>query len=284
MFFDNFYIFATDQPTNLTMNKTKNFAKALYISSLVCFYGCLVAMAAYYFLLQIVDRHGETIGYPLKVNIASEASDTLISYKKGNKERIHSLNELNLYRQKTYNVMDDASYQKALVVQRLALYDDKDQDISTQFIETSYPYSTSKGELLVAPRDPVFAFLLAVRYYLGFYLAAFIFWQISRFFKTLGRDFSFHANLSARLRTIALSLIAYQLIMLSLSLINKHYLPKAETLTSVPTISGAETTTLRYFTYAEYDLQIIFFALGLLCISQLLGYGYNLQKENDLTI
>ncbi|MHA3789642.1 DUF2975 domain-containing protein [Flavobacterium hauense] len=266
------------------MNKTKNFAKALYIFSLVCFYGCLMAIVSIFCFSQLMSSHDVTTGYPLKVNIRSEAADTLISYKKGNKERIHSKNKLNLYRQKTYNVMNDASYQKALVVQRLALYDDKDQDISTQFMKTTYPFSHSKGEILVAPKDPVFAFMLAARYYLVFFLAAFIFWQMSRFFKALGRDFSFHVNLKVRLKTIAFSLMTYQLIMLILSLINMHYLPKAETLTSVPTISGAETATLRYSTYPEYDLQIIFFALGLLCIAQLLGYGYNLQKENDLTI
>lgn len=266
------------------MYKTKKFAKALYIVSLVCFYGCLLSIVFLYGASEMLNSHNETMGYPISVNVRSEVSDSIISYKKGNRERIHSINQLNLHRQRTYDVMEDDSYEKALIVQRMAIYDDKGKDMASQFTKTFSPYNHSRGEIYIAPKDKALSTVLAIRHYMAYLLAAFIFWHISRFFKALGKDFSFNANLKARLKRIAITLIAYQLIMLILSFVIMHYLPKAETLTSVPNISKGEIVTMTYRTYAEYDLQIIFFALGLLCIAQLLGYGQKLQNENDLTI
>lgn len=274
------------------MKSNIRFAKILYCISLIAYYICFVCLGLTFvisvFKFSFNGFNPKNIasyqGYAVESEIYIKDSDSIISYSYQNENKIACLKSSFFKSQKFDTILNNPKYKYSLISNRFIIYDKDSTDISASFGKVYNHQLNVKGSLHINPSNPLLIFLLEIRNYLVYILLSFIFWQISQFFKVLDKDFSFHINLKIKLKTIAFSLIGYQLIVFILSLIYMTYVSRAEVLTSIPNIGPAELLTITYKTSPEYNLQILFFALGLLCIAQLLGYGHKLQQENELTI
>ncbi|KFF07596.1 DUF2975 domain-containing protein [Flavobacterium reichenbachii] len=227
-------------------------------------------------------------GYQINTHIQLNIPDTLIFYnnkeartagsilKTGDKEFDKDFSE----------IKNDKKINKTYQINNFDVYSISDHDFNTkkEFNNVEPQNNFSDLSVIVNPKNYFLKGALLVKNYLSLVLGLFVSYQLMRLFKQLRTDFAFDQLLNKRIRNIGYSLVSFQIINMTISIITTQYLSTINYYHYIPTVENSKFQFMNLSTYVEYNWQTLFMGLCLVVLAKLLSYGYDLQNENELTI
>lgn len=225
-------------------------------------------------------------GYPIKARIQLNIPDTLIIYKSNfsSSAGIISKTDYKKYNKDFNKIKKDNRLDKTFQINNFAIYKDGFNDVSKEIDNVKIQDQDSEINIVINPKDVFFKSILMLKSYLALALLLFITYQCMHLFKQLNKSFVFDKQLNRRIQNIGFSLILFQAVKMIVSIISMQYLSRIDYHHYIPSIDNSDFTFMNLQIEVEYNLETLFLGLCLVVLAKLLGYGYNLQNENELTI
>lgn len=225
-------------------------------------------------------------GYPIKARIQLNIPDTLIIYKSNfsSSAGIISKTDYKKYNKDFNKIKKDNRLDKTFQINNFAIYKDGFNDVSKEIDNVKIQDQDSEINIVINPKDVLFKTILMLKSYLALALLLFITYQCMHLFKQLNKNFVFDKQLNRRIQNIGFSLILFQAVKMIVSIISMQYLSRIDYHHYIPSIDNSDFTFMNLQIEVEYNLETLFLGLCLVVLAKLLGYGYNLQNENELTI
>jgi hypothetical protein len=225
-------------------------------------------------------------GYLLKTKIQLHIPDTLIKYKNKLSTSFGTASKTGMKElDDNFNrIKKDNQLIKTYQINNFEIYNDQFKDIKKEFDNVKIQSETSELSIRVNPKNLFFKSILIIKNYSILALLLFVTYQCMHLFKELKSNFSFSKLLNKRIQNIGYSLVAYQMANTFFSIIIMQYLSRINYYHYMPSIKNSRFQFMDFSPAIEYNLEILFLGLCLLVLSKLLSYGYDLQKENELTI
>ncbi|MFE3867405.1 DUF2975 domain-containing protein [Flavobacterium sp. LS2P90] len=225
-------------------------------------------------------------GYPIKARIQLNIPDTLIIYKSNfsSSAGVISKTDYKKYNKDFNKIKKDNRLDKTFQINNFAIYKDGFNDVSKEIDNVKIQDQDSEINIVINPKDVFFKSILMLKSYLALALLLFIAYQCMHLFKQLNKNFVFDKQLNRRIQNIGFSLILFQAVKMIVSIISMQYLSRIDYHHYIPSIDNSDFRFMNLQIEVEYNLETLFLGLCLVVLAKLLGYGYNLQNENELTI
>lgn len=272
------------------MKQKNRLASRLYIITTAAFF--LTALFAIYIVAcdlfikptdSVVSFPNHNYGYSVPVKIQlNQSGDSTLTYHNSDHSKSGQIGVIKHSdaetRQMFKNILKDSAYNKTLTIDNLTIHNDE-KIINAEF--QNAVILKAEGYMILNPKNLGLKILLAVKNYFLLFTILFVLWSTRLFFKALTKDFSFSSTVSRRLWIVGNAILCYQVINWGLCLViqNFYQYMKVESLQS-----GHRIEMYTLYPDTEFNLGLVILSLSLIVISKLFDHGYNLQKENELTI
>ena len=274
------------------MKQRDRLTSRLFIIATIAFYGAIL-FAGYIifcdifitptdqFIITPNHNYGYAVPVDIKLNTPGDSTLVYANSDNTNSGQIStSKYHPKTWRNDFYLKFNDSSLNKTLTVDSLTIYNDHFNKINSEFSDIKI--FKAGGFVILNPKDYRLKMLLAFKNYILLFVAIYLLWLTRSFFKKLNRQFSFNSAASRKLWIIGNAILCYQVINWILCIIIKQYYIRM--VVDSIAANGHKTEMYTLYPETEFSLGLVLLALSLIVISKLFDHGYNLQKENDLTV
>jgi hypothetical protein len=275
------------------MKQKDRLTSRLYIIATIAFYGA-VLFAAYIIICDVFVKPTDSFftvpnhnyGYSVPVDIQlNKPGDSMLTYHNLDHSKGGQIFTAKHYsaedRQEFNRILRDNAFSKTFTIDSLIVRDNNLKPINSEFDNVTI--FRASGYAVLNPKNLYFKLLLAIKDYLFLFAVLYTLWLTRSFFKNLNNDFSFSRTASRKLLIIGNVILCYQVINWILCLIVKQFYERIQVESVIPAI-GHRTEMYTLYANTEFNLGLILLSLSLIVISKLFDKGYNLQRENELTI